>query len=130
MHFVSHSRNKRRQTPGIFTVISYRNGEKPAVYFKHIFSCFCFVLSCNSDLRRWGPCYDRAVASGNAYRLNHLMLHLLVTCCNHFLPSALGFSFRMMKPKPEPFIVNRPFFFLLRDENTGATLFIGRVTEP
>ncbi|XP_043246263.1 leukocyte elastase inhibitor-like [Amphibalanus amphitrite] len=44
--------------------------------------------------------------------------------------TAVGFSFRMLRPKPEPFIVDRPFFFVLRDEKTGASLFIGRVMEP
>jgi serpin B len=33
-------------------------------------------------------------------------------------------------PKPIPFIVNRPFVFLIRDDQLRAILFAGRVTNP
>jgi serpin B len=33
-------------------------------------------------------------------------------------------------PPPIPFVVDRSFLFLLRDEVTGADLFIGRVSDP
>ncbi|MCZ6915154.1 MAG: serpin family protein [Gemmatimonadetes bacterium] len=33
-------------------------------------------------------------------------------------------------PPPIPFVVNRPFFFLIRDDQTGAVLFVGRVRNP
>ena len=33
-------------------------------------------------------------------------------------------------PPPVPFIVNRPFIFLIHDRRTGAILFVGRVTNP
>jgi serpin B len=32
--------------------------------------------------------------------------------------------------EPVPFVVDRPFFFSIRDEQTGALLFLGRVTNP
>jgi serpin B len=33
-------------------------------------------------------------------------------------------------PKPIPFIVDRPFVFFIRDDQTGVILFAGRVTNP
>lgn len=37
-------------------------------------------------------------------------------------------------PRPEeppfPFVVDRPFFFVIRDDETNAILFVGRVTDP
>jgi len=36
----------------------------------------------------------------------------------------------MLRPKPEPFIVDRPFVFAIRDVQVGATLFMGRVMDP
>ena len=33
-------------------------------------------------------------------------------------------------PKPKPFIVDRPFAVLIRDEVTGAIMFAGRITNP
>jgi serine protease inhibitor len=38
-----------------------------------------------------------------------------------------------MRPRPERTFemnVDRPFFFVIRDEQTGALLFLGRVTDP
>ena len=31
---------------------------------------------------------------------------------------------------PIPFVVDRPFFFAIRDERTGTLLFTGYVTDP
>ena len=33
-------------------------------------------------------------------------------------------------PKPTPFVVDRPFFFFIQDEGSGAVLFMGRVMDP
>ena len=33
-------------------------------------------------------------------------------------------------PPPEPFVVDRPFIFLIRDIPTDTILFIGRVLDP
>ena len=33
-------------------------------------------------------------------------------------------------PPPIPFVVDRPFFFAIRDERTGTLLFTGYVADP
>lgn len=33
-------------------------------------------------------------------------------------------------PPPEPFLLNRPFLFVVHDPESGAVLFMGRVVEP
>jgi serine protease inhibitor len=35
-----------------------------------------------------------------------------------------------LPPPPIPFVVDRPFLFMLRDERTGASLFVGYVADP
>ena len=39
-------------------------------------------------------------------------------------------SARLNPPKPEPFIVDRPFIMLIRDDVTGSIMFAGRITNP
>jgi len=39
-------------------------------------------------------------------------------------------SARRNPPKPEPFIVDRPFIMLIRDDVTGSIMFAGRITNP
>jgi serpin B len=34
------------------------------------------------------------------------------------------------KPRPVSFNANRPFLFFVRDDQTGAVLFAGRLTQP
>lgn len=36
----------------------------------------------------------------------------------------------VVKPPPIPFVVDRPFFFAIRDERTGTSLFAGYVADP
>jgi serpin B len=33
-------------------------------------------------------------------------------------------------PQPQLFTVNRPFLFYIADDNTGAILFAGRISDP
>ena len=44
--------------------------------------------------------------------------------------TALGCSAPTEEPEVIPFIVDRPFFFAIRCERSGAALFLGRVTDP
>jgi serpin B len=39
-------------------------------------------------------------------------------------------SMRPKEPEPEPFVVDRPFLFIIADSATGAVLFQGRVANP
>jgi len=33
-------------------------------------------------------------------------------------------------PQPIPFVVDRPFYFFIQEQLTGAVLFMGRVLNP
>jgi serpin B len=48
--------------------------------------------------------------------------------------ATVGIVSREMAPRsgegPDPFIVDRPFLFVVRDDETNAVLFVGRVTDP
>ena len=33
-------------------------------------------------------------------------------------------------PQPIPFVVDRPFYFFIQEQLTGAVLFMGRVLDP
>jgi serpin B len=39
-------------------------------------------------------------------------------------------NFVSKRPPPRPFVVDRPFLFVIHDRTTGAVLFSGRVTNP
>ena len=76
---------------------------------------------------RWMFEADATHSSASVLSLASLLWGLTKT---RSVSTALGYVFRSLPPKPEPFIVDHPFFFVLRDETTGAFLFIGRVMEP
>jgi serine protease inhibitor len=46
--------------------------------------------------------------------------------------TVLSFGIVMLSgpPRPIPFVVDRPFFFSIRDERTGTLLFTGYVADP
>lgn len=44
--------------------------------------------------------------------------------------TGLGVSVTSAPPPPVPFVVDRPFIAAVRDDRTGALLFVGQVTDP
>ena len=44
------------------------------------------------------------------------------------LETAMGISLDWREPRP--FVVDHPFLFLLRDSESGAVMFLGRVVDP
>jgi serine protease inhibitor len=43
--------------------------------------------------------------------------------------TGISISVTSVPPPPTPFVVDRPFLFAIRDDQTGALLFLGQVTE-
>jgi serine protease inhibitor len=39
-------------------------------------------------------------------------------------------GFALARPQPIPFVVDRPFLFAIRDDDTGTLLFLGQVADP
>lgn len=39
-------------------------------------------------------------------------------------------AMHLREERPYPFVVDRPFFFVIRDDETSAILFVGRVADP
>ncbi len=46
------------------------------------------------------------------------------------VPMAATAMAHQYEPVPEPFIVDRPFLFFITDQQTGAVLFQGRISDP
>jgi serine protease inhibitor len=44
--------------------------------------------------------------------------------------TGMGIAITSAPPPPVPFIVDRPFLFGIRDDTTGALLFVGQVVDP
>ena len=72
--------------------------------------------ACLSDYR---TCFTRRFVSVDEKGTEASPLPLLY--CN---------GLRHSRPEPQPVVIDQPFIFLIRDIETGAIIFVGRVVDP
>jgi len=80
-----------------------------------------------ADFRGMSPLGDRLFITG---ALQKTFVEVNEEGTEAAAATAVGVGVTSAPPPPVPFVVDRPFFCALRDDETGALLFMGSILEP